>query len=150
MKRLIGLSMLGATLAFASTVLAQTSQAPAAPTNADETRPAMTTASGTTGIWFVPTGEVLPARQWSASLYRTNIDDGQGFSDISAFPVTFAYGLKGHAELFGSWSLVTRIDRDTRPLFFASSPDSTSAGTGGGIVVNYPLNRYKLLQKYLK
>ena len=45
------------------------------------------------------------------------------------------------AELFGSWTLVTRIDRDTRPLFFASTADEADTGTGGGIVVDYPLVR---------
>jgi outer membrane protein OmpA-like peptidoglycan-associated protein len=92
-------------------------------------------------LWFVPTGEVLPSRRWSVSLYRTNIDDGQGFSDISNFPLTFAVGVGDRAELFGSWSLVTRIDRDTRPLFFTSTPNTVDDGTGGGIVVDYPLVR---------
>lgn len=103
--------------------------------------PATTTASGSTGIWFVPTGAVLPAKQWSVSFYRTNIDDGQGFSDISAMPATFAVGLGNRAELFGSFTAITRIDRDTRPLFFPSTSDGTEAGTGGGIVVNHPLVR---------
>ena len=66
------------------------------------TRPATTTVSGTTGLWFVPTSEVLPARKWSLSLYRTNSDDGQGFTDISTFPATFAVGLGDRAELFGN------------------------------------------------
>jgi outer membrane protein OmpA-like peptidoglycan-associated protein len=102
--------------------------------------PATTTTSGDTGIWYVPTAEVLPARKWSISFQRTNIDDGQGFSDISTFPVTFGFGLSPHAELFGSWAVVTRIDRDSRPLFF-SSPANVDNGTGGGILVGYPLNR---------
>ncbi|HEX5215436.1 MAG TPA: hypothetical protein VFV98_08215, partial [Vicinamibacterales bacterium] len=101
----------------------------------------MTTVSGTTGLWFVPTAEVLQAKKWSASLYRTNVDDGQGFSDISTFPVTFAYGLGGYGEVFGSWALITRIDRDTRPLFFESTPASIANGTGGGILPDYPLVR---------
>jgi outer membrane protein OmpA-like peptidoglycan-associated protein len=92
-------------------------------------------------LWFVPTGEVLPSRRWSISLYRVNMDDGQGFTDVSHFPVTFAVGLGNRAELFGSWSLVTRIDRDTRPLFFASAPNTAEAGSGGGIVVDHPLVR---------
>ena len=45
---------------------AATQEAPA------ETRPATTTVTGDTGLWFVPTGEVLPARRWSFSLYRVN------------------------------------------------------------------------------
>ena len=38
------------------------------------TGPATTTPSGDTGLWFVPTGEVLPAKRWSVSAYRVNFD----------------------------------------------------------------------------
>jgi peptidoglycan-associated lipoprotein len=100
-----------------------------------ETVPATTTVSGTTGLWFVPTAEVLQHKKWSASFYRTNVDDGQGFTDISTFPLTFAVGLGGRAEIYGNWALVVRVDRDTRPLFFAADNED---GTGGGIVVDYP------------
>jgi hypothetical protein len=79
-------------------------------------RGAVTTVDGDTGLWFVPTAEVLPHKQWSFSFYRTNKDDGQGFSDISTWPITFGVGVGKHAEVFGNWSLVTRVDRDTRPL----------------------------------
>jgi len=103
--------------------------------------PATTSASGATGIWFVPTAEVLAPKQWSASFYRTNLDDGQGFSDMSSFPVTFAVGVRDRAEIFGNWATVTRVDRDTRPLFFPSTPGGDAAGTGGGILVDYPLVR---------
>jgi outer membrane protein OmpA-like peptidoglycan-associated protein len=114
---------------------AQTPQ-PAPPAGGDEpSRPATTTVSGTTGIWHVPSSEVLPARKWSLSLYRTNIDYDQGFTDVSTFPATFAVGLGNRAEIFGSWAVVTRIDRDTRPLFFAPAPDQES---NGGIVVDHP------------
>ncbi len=145
-RRLVGLGVLGAALTCAPTVFAQAPQTSPQPSTgasaeSDRLRPATTTTSGTTGIWFVPTGEVLPAKQWSASFYRTNIDDGQGFSDISTFPATVAYGLGGRAEIFGSWSVVTRIDRDTRPLFFASTSGGDEAGTGGGLLVDYPLVR---------
>ena len=119
-------------------VYAQTPQTPSEP---DDTRPALTTPSGTTGLWFVPSGAVLPSGRWSLSLYRTNMDDGQGFTDISTFPLTFAVGLGDRAEIFGNWSLVTRIDRDTRPLFFTSTANTVDNGTGGGIVPDYPLVR---------
>ena len=69
------------------------------------------------------------------------MDDGQGFTDFSTFPITFAVGLADRAELFGSWEVITRIDRDTRPLFFPSAPGATDSGTGGGILVDYPLHR---------
>jgi outer membrane protein OmpA-like peptidoglycan-associated protein len=98
-----------------------------------ETRPATTTFMGDTGLWFVPTGEVLPARRWSFSLYRVNFDYNEGFTDVSNWPVTFGVGLGDRAELFGAVQAVRRIDRDARPLFFDNQ--------GGGVANEYPLMR---------
>ena len=53
-----------------------------------------------------PTAEVLPAKRFSFSLYRTNIDDGQGFSDISHFPVTLGFGVSNRVELFAAMNAV--------------------------------------------
>ena len=50
---------------------------------------------GDTGLWFVPTGEVLPAKRWSFSLYRVNFDYVEGFTDVSNWPITFGAGLGG-------------------------------------------------------
>ena len=82
-------------------------------------------------------GEILPAKRWSASVYRLNFDDNQGFSDVSDWPATFAFGLKDRAEVFGSWVLVNRIDRDLRPLFLPSAALSEV----GGVVPQNPLAR---------
>jgi outer membrane protein OmpA-like peptidoglycan-associated protein len=90
----------------------------------------------------VPTAEVLLNKKWSVSFYQVNTDDGQGFTDVNRFPVTFGYGIGNKFELFGSWNIITRIDRDTRPLFFTSTATSaggaSDSGTGGGIVADYP------------
>jgi hypothetical protein len=68
------------------------------------------------------------------SAYRVNFDDNQGFSDVSNWPLTFAFGLKDKAEIFGAWTnLVSRVDRDTRPLFVAAIPQA------GGTVPTNPL-----------
>ncbi len=107
-------------------------QAPA-PAAASETRPATTTFLGDTGLWYVPTAEVLPRKKWSMSAYRVNFDDNQGFTDVSNWPVTFGYGISDRAELFGSWVLVSRIDRDIRPLYLSSIPQA------GGFVPQNPL-----------
>ena len=101
------------------------------PEMAVETRPATTTFRGDTGLWFVPTGEVLPARRWSVSGYRVNFDYNQGFTDVSNWPITIGVGLADRAEVFGSFEVVRRIDRDVRPLF-TSEPES------GGVVNDYP------------
>jgi outer membrane protein OmpA-like peptidoglycan-associated protein len=97
-----------------------------------DTRPATTTTSGDTGLWFVPTGEILPARNWSLSAYRVNFDYDQGFTDLSRWPVTFAFGVGDRVELFGAFTAVTRIDRDLRPLFSPLLPDF------GGVINEYP------------
>jgi hypothetical protein len=104
---------------------------PAASTS-DDVRPATTTPMGDTGLWFVPTGEILPARRWSASAYRVNFDYQQGFSDVSNWPVTFGFGIADRAELFGAFTVVRRIDRDSRPIFRPADADS------GGLVNEYP------------
>ena len=98
-----------------------------------ETRPATTTFMGDTGLWYVPTGEVLPRGKWSFSAYRVNFDSNQGFTDVSNWPITFGFGLGDRAEIFGSWVLVSRVDRDIRPLFLSSVPQA------GGFVVDNPL-----------
>jgi outer membrane protein OmpA-like peptidoglycan-associated protein len=90
---------------------------------------------GDTGLWFVPIGETLPARKWSASAYRVNYDYNQGFTDVSNWPLTFGFGVGDRAEVFGAWTLVRRIDRDVRPIFVPTQPEA------GGVVNEYPFVR---------
>ena len=123
----LGLVAVLAAPAFAQTTGAQTTTGAASQSTTTthvDTRPATTTFMGDTGLWNVPTGEVLPARRWSVSAYRVNFDDNQGFSDVSRWPVTFGVGLADRAEIFGAWTLVTRIDRDIRPLYVPTQPSA--------------------------
>jgi outer membrane protein OmpA-like peptidoglycan-associated protein len=124
--------------AMAATVAAQEpdpSAAPAAPATSTvdngETRPATTTFLGDTGIWFVPTAEVLARGRWSVSAYGVNYDYEQGFTDITHYIGTFGVGVGDRAEIFGGWRVVTRIDRDVRPIF-------TSNAEAGGLVNEHP------------
>jgi len=100
-----------------------------------ETRPATTTVNGDTGLWFVPTGEIVPAKKYAISAYRVNFDRDQGFTDVSDWPATFAFGLADRAEIFGAWTLVRRVDRDVRPLFVSTEPNA------GGLVNEAPFIR---------
>ena len=112
----------------------QTSSQPASSTETG-IRPATTTFFGDTGLWFVPTGEVLPHGKWSVSGYRRGTNYTQGFTNVGDFAGTFGVGIRDRAEIFGSFLFDTRIDRDLRPLF-SSDPDN------GGIVDRYPrMNR---------
>ncbi|MDQ3487109.1 MAG: OmpA family protein [Acidobacteriota bacterium] len=118
-----------------STTSQPTGQQPAtsgqpATSMAVETRPATTTFRGDTGLWFVPTGEVLPARRFSMSAYRVNFDHTEGFTDVSNWPVTLGFGLGDRAEIFGAFDVIRRIDRDVRPVFTNTQ--------GGGLANDYP------------
>src|SRR5262245_56450538 len=84
---------------------------------AGDTRPATTTFFGDTGLWFVPTAEVLPAGKFSVSGYRRGTNYIQGYTNVADFAGTFAFGIANRAEVFGSFLVDTRIDRDLRPLF---------------------------------
>jgi len=97
----------------------------------DETRPATTTFFGDTGLWFVPTAEVLPRGKWSASAYRRGTNWIQGYTNVADFNGTFAVGVGDRAEIFGAFLFDTRIDRDTYPVF-------NSDPTFGGIIDRYP------------
>ena len=99
---------------------------------AEDLRPATTTFYGDTGLWFVPTAEVLPASKWSVTGYRRGTNFIQGFANVGDFAGTFALGISGRAEIFGSLVADTRIARETQPVFF---PDPAS----GGIIDRYPL-----------
>ena len=88
----------------------------------DDTRPSGATFLGDTGLWFVPTAEILPHGQFSLSAQRANFDRQEGITDIEHNPATFAVGIANRVELFGSFRVLTRVDRDARPLFNSSNP----------------------------
>jgi len=95
-------------------------------------RYATATPSGDTGLWFVPTANVLPANRWAAGVHLVTLNYEQGFTNVADWPIALGYGLKDRAELFGSWSIVRRVDRDSRPIFRPDDPVS------GGLVNEYP------------
>src|SRR5438876_8296277 len=98
---------------------------------AQETRPATTTFFGDTGLWYVPTAEILANGKWSVSAYRRGTNWIQGYTNVADFNGTFAYGIKNRAEIFGAFLFDTRIDRDTYPLFVNDS-------NFGGVIDRYP------------
>ena len=83
----------GTTAAQTTTATQTSSSSTAAPA----TRPATTTFSGDTGLWFVPTAEVLPAKRWSGSGYRRGINYVQGFTNVADFAGTVGVGLADRA-----------------------------------------------------
>jgi outer membrane protein OmpA-like peptidoglycan-associated protein len=92
------------------------------PSESSDTRPATTTVLGDTGLWYVPTGEVLPRGRWSFSAYRTNWDRKEAFTDISTFRGTFAFGATDRLEVFANFDAQRRIDADRRPVREGGTP----------------------------
>ena len=115
------------TLAIASSAAAQTSTTidndsqhhasddadhPVDATSTMETRPATTTFMGDTGLWYVPTGEVLPRKKWSMSAYRVNFDDNQGFTrrlELAADLRLSASAIAPRSSGRGSWSAASTV-----------------------------------------
>ncbi len=123
-------------LAMACVLIAAGASAQTPATTDDSTRPATTTFTGDTGIWYVPTAEVLADGKWSVSVYRRGTNWIQGYTNVADFAGTFAYGIKDRAEIFGSFLVDTRIDRDIRPIFVTDP-------AFGGVIDRYPkVNQY--------
>ena len=148
--RLAG-AVAAACLAFTVAAQAQTpaaapAQQPNCPCGVEQTapppppepagRPSTTTVTGDTGLWFVPTADVLARGMVSASGYRAGFNYTQGFTNVGEFRGTFAVGAFNRTEIFGALTFDRRVDRDVRPVF-------TSNQDVGGLVLNYPLvNQY--------
>ena len=93
-------STLATAFAFLATVAAAQTPAPSSSPASDSdaaTRPATTTFFGDTGIWYVPTGEVLANGKWSSSAYRRGTNWIQGYTNVADFAGTFAVGVKDRA-----------------------------------------------------
>jgi outer membrane protein OmpA-like peptidoglycan-associated protein len=101
----------------------------------EEVRPAVTSFWGDTGLWFVPTAEVLKAGGWAFGAYRTELDFKQGSTDVAYYPGTLAIGAGNRTEIFAAVRAVTSIDRDARPLFAPANMPI------GGVVNEYPFVR---------
>lgn len=99
----------------------------------EDTRPAGTTFLGDTGLWFVPTAEVLGDGSVSASGHVATFNHEQGFTAIQSMSGSFAAGFNDRFEMFGSVRFLTRVDRDLRPLF------QESQSLVGGPVNDFPL-----------
>src|SRR6267142_4859722 len=131
-KGLAAILGLWATAASAQTTSTTTpTPPPSTSQSSDASRPATTTFFGDTGLWFVPTAEVLPRGKVSASAYRRGTNWIQGYTNVADFNGTFAVGVGDRAEIFGAFLFDTRIDRDTYPVF-NSDPNF------GGIIDRYP------------
>ena len=115
--------MRDAAVVFVFTVVVLVAPAAAQDGEPEATRRAGATFLGDTGLWFVPTAEILPHGKFSWSAQKANFDRQEGITDIEHYPATFAVGVADRVELFGSFRVLTRVDRDARPLFDPSSPE---------------------------
>jgi outer membrane protein OmpA-like peptidoglycan-associated protein len=125
-------------LAWSSAAGAQSAQPPVNAQSAgftgqasDDMRPTTTTFLGDTGIWYVPTAEILSSGTWSVGGDRRGTNYVQGLSNVADFAGTAAVGIANRAEVFASFLFDTRVDRANPPVF---SGDARQ----GGIVARYP------------
>ena len=116
------LAAVGVAPAAAQTSPSTNQPAPTSSQSASETRPALPTFFGDTGLWFVPTAETLPSHKVSAQLFRANWDERQGLTDVNNIGLTAAFGITNRIEVFGSFKVV-RLRRGVRdPVFSPTDP----------------------------
>ena len=124
-------------LAWSAPALAQTAPSPPANTQSaaftvyEDQRPATTTFLGDTGIWYVPTAEVLRSGTWSVGGDRRGTNYVQGSSNVADFAGSLAVGLGSRVEVFGAFLFDTRINRNDAPVFADEARE-------GGIAARYP------------
>ena len=63
----------------------------------DDTRPAGVTMLGDTGLWFVPTAEVVADGEIAASGHLSTFNRQQGLAAIQSLAGTFALGVRDRA-----------------------------------------------------
>ena len=97
-----------------------------------DVRPAVTTFWGDTGLWFVPTAEVIKKSGWAFVAYHTEQEYSEGRTNVAFHPATFAIGVGSRVEMFGALRAVTRVDRDINPLF------GVEGAKTAGVVNEYP------------
>ena len=100
-------------------------------TPTDDERPTTTTFLGDTGLWYVPTAEVLRSGTWSVGGNRRGTNYVQGLTNVAAFTGAAAVGIGSRTEVFGAFLFDTRINRSTPPVFVDESRQ-------GGIVARFP------------
>jgi len=122
-----GLLLAAVGVAPAAAQTSSTTQPATTPQNVStETRPALPTFFGDTGLWFVPTAETLATHKASVQLFRANWDERQGLTDVNNIGFTAAFGVSDRIEVFGSWKVV-RLRRGVRAPVFVPT-DSVFAG----------------------
>ncbi len=97
----------------------------------DDERPTTTTFFGDTGIWYVPTAEILRSGTWSVGGNRRGTNYVQGLTNVADFTGAAAVGIGDRVEVFGAFLFDTRINRNTPPVFVDEARQ-------GGIVARYP------------
>jgi peptidoglycan-associated lipoprotein len=102
------------------------------PSPSTDVRPAVTTFWGDTGLWFVPTAEVIKKSGWAFVAYHTEQQYSEGRTNVAFHPATFAIGVGNRVEIFGALRAVTRVDRDINPLF------GVEGAKTAGVVNEYP------------
>lgn len=141
MTRAFRSSLVAALTVLASSPVASAQSPPVLPSNtqsasftgvtSDETRPTTTTFLGDTGIWYVPTAEILRSGTWSIGGDRRGTNYVQGSSNVADFAGSLAVGIGNRVEVFGAFLFDTRVNRNDAPVFANDARE-------GGIAARYP------------
>jgi len=107
-----------------------TAQQPAAAKPVDDERGRVATSvDGDAGLWWVPVADTNGRGRWRADAARISRNTPQGHMNVANFTAAVSYGLGARADVYASWDVITRVDRDTRSLFIPSDPERGGVDT---------------------
>ena len=93
------------------------------------------TNDGDAGLWWVPIADTNGKKHWRAEAARISRNNPQGHMNVANFTAAVSYGLAERADVYASWDVITRSDRDTQTLFIPTDPER------GGVFTDVPYAR---------
>jgi outer membrane protein OmpA-like peptidoglycan-associated protein len=86
-------------------------------TNDDTRGRVAVTTDGDAGLWWLPVADTNGKKKSRGSVQRNSFNTPQGQMNVANFTANVSYGLSDRFDLFGSWDVVQRVDRDNQKVF---------------------------------
>ena len=93
------------------------------------------TNDGDAGLWWVPIADTNGKKRWRAEAARISRNNPEGHMNVANFTAAVSYGLGERTDVYASWDVITRADRDTSTLFITTDPER------GGVFTANPYAR---------
>ena len=106
---------------------ARSTQQPASTPGQDVRGRVATTIDGDAGLWWVPIADTNGKKLARGSAARISRNTPQGHMNVANFTAAVSYGFTERVDVFASWDVITRVDRDTRSCSSRPMPSAAAS-----------------------